>query len=151
MPAERYRLVWQQVQHATPRITLATIDIQPRKLNELAIDSGVQLARAAWIEHPPYYLSFVDSGGTELGGWRSPEGPLFMPPGTYTVFYCQREHVYDAIPLGEIVIPEHGFAKIEVNSGVRFKPQPGAKPPYEAIFVRLDDRKEFVWYGHFSG
>jgi len=48
-------------------------------------------------------------------------------------------------------VPESGLANVTINSGVKFVTQADAKPPYKAIFVRLDSGKEFVWHGHFMG
>lgn len=151
LPAGEYRLIWRQSEHYSPSVDFGVINIEPGRLNEHILGSGIQIRRADWIANAPYFIELVKADGTSLGQWRGAEGLQLVPRGKYSVLYRQTEHSYSTIPLGEVTVPESGFVNVTINSGVKFVPQADAKPPYKAIFVHLDSGKEFVWYGHFMG
>lgn len=153
VPAGRYALHWRQVQYDSPTVALGTVDIASGKLNQRVLASGVRFAIADWVPGAPYYIALVDSAGKALGRWSSAAAlqPQLVRPGTYRAFYRQSQYSHSDIPLGEIVVPERGFAEMSVNSGVRFKPQEGIEPPYQAIFVPLGGGKEYVWDGREYG
>lgn len=151
LPAGEYCLIWRQSKHYSPSVDFGVVEIEPGKLKEHILDSGIQIRRADWIAKAPYFVELVNADGTSLGRWRGAEGLQLVPPGKYSVLYRQTEHSHSTIPLGEVSVPESGFANVTINSGVNFVPQADAKPPYRAIFVHLDSGKEFVWYGHFMG
>ena len=46
-----------------------------------------------------------------------------------------------------MTVPAHGFAKVAIDSGIRFKPQQGTKPPFRAYFIDLDTKVEHFWGG----
>jgi len=43
-----------------------------------------------------------------------------------------------------VTIPEHGFARVELNSGIKFIYPPKAWPPYRIILVNLESTQETV-------
>lgn len=152
VPAGTYELGWYQNQHYAPRLRLGRLVIEPGKLNRYVVGSGFQVARAKWVPKRPYEVSLSTADGKPVGGWRRLDGPLVAPPGTYRVTYRQSQHYHTPVAWGEITVPKRGFARIDINSGVAFKPQPDAKPPYQAIFVALDDgNREYVWKGKSRG
>ena len=151
LPAGRYVLGWRQSEHYSPSIRLGSVEIAPGTLTRHVLGTGIQFVKADWIARAPYFISLVAADGTKLGRWREPRASQLVPPGTYQVNYRQTEHYHSTIPLGEVVVPDKGFAKLTINSGVKFKHQAGAKPPYQAIFVHLDSGKEFIWKGRAMG
>ncbi|MEJ5349038.1 MAG: hypothetical protein WHS46_10175 [Desulfosoma sp.] len=42
------------------------------------------------------------------------------------------------------MVPDHGFAAVPINSGVRFLHRKDAKPPYRIIFVNLENNREYI-------
>jgi Mg-chelatase subunit ChlD len=152
VPAGTYLLGWRQIQHDAPWIDLGPVTLEAGKLNRFVIDSGFQVVAADWVPPEPYALSLQTADGKTLGPWHKLDVPLIAPPGTYSVVYRQSQHNHSPIRLGEVTVPAHGFAEVLVNSGVRFKPQPGAEPPYQAIFVPLGSEGEpYIWYGKNAG
>ncbi|MCH7509526.1 MAG: VWA domain-containing protein [Proteobacteria bacterium] len=153
VPAGRYELHWRQVKYDSPTVALGTVDIAAGKLNQHLLGSGVRFTIADWVPGAPYYIALLDSDGTALGRWSSDTAlqPQLVRPGTYRAFYRQSQYSHSDIPLGEVDVPERGFAEVSVNSGVRFKPQEGIKPPYQAIFVSLGGGEEYVWDGREYG
>jgi hypothetical protein len=151
VPARDYRLVWRQSEHYSPSVEFGTVTIEAGKLNKHAINSGIQIRRADWIEKAPYFVELVRADGKSLGQWWDAEGAQLVPEGKYSVLYRQSEHYHSTIELGEITVPPSGMADVTINSGVKFVPQAEAKPPYKAIFMHLDSGKEFDWNGKATG
>lgn len=153
VPEGRYVLHWRQDKYNSPTVGFGMVEIAASKLNQVVLGSGVRFKAADWVPGEPYYISLVSAGGKELGQWNSKAAlqPQLVGPGKYQAFYRQSKYSHTDIPLGEIVVPERGFAEVLVNSGVKFKPQEGVKPPYKAIFVPLGGGKEYVWDGESYG
>jgi hypothetical protein len=144
MPAGDYRLLWRQQEHGAWTLDLGAIHIEDGKLNELVLDHGVLLQTADWMGEPkPYYYRLLDKDGKAVGSW-SIMGPQIAPAGDYTLVYRPTEHHHREIRWGKVSIPEHGFAKVAMDSGIKFIPEPGAKPPYAVYFIDLDGGAEIV-------
>jgi Ca-activated chloride channel family protein len=141
VPAGSYRLGWQDDEHYAPSVDLGLVTIEPGSLNQHVVDFGFQLVLADWVPKKPYSIVLKAADGTELGSWYKFDTPLMAPPARYQVSYRQSEHCHSPISLGEVTVPDHGFAKITIDSGVNFKTQSESKPPYQAIFVPLDSGK----------
>lgn len=150
LPAGAFRLIWHQHQHDSAPVELGEVSIEAGQLNQVALAAGIRILRAEWLDAPPYRLSLVGADGKVAAEWRrgGATGVQLAPPGTYQVRYQQTQHDNTPIDLGTITVPETGFADIKVNTGVKFIPSAGAKTPYQAIFVNLDTKTEYVWYGH---
>ncbi len=149
VPAGTYRLIWHQNEHGATPVDLGPVTIAPGKLNRHRLERGVQIRLAEWVPGPPYQLDLVGADGKLVVRWQRKlaQGVQLAPPGTYSVRYHQNEHGYSPVDLGTVTIPEKGFAELRVDTGVKFIPSGDAKPPYQAIFVNLDTKKEYVWRG----
>ncbi len=144
MPAGDYRLLWRQKEHGAWTVDLGLIHIEDGKLNDLVLDHGILLQTADWMGEPkPYYYRLRDAGGKDVGGWRL-MGPQIAPAGEYTLVYRPSEHQHSEIPWGKVTIPQHGIATVGLNSGIKFIPGAGARPPYKVFFINLDTRNEIV-------
>jgi len=151
VPAGQYLLGWRQSEHYSPSLDLGPVEIKGGQLNTHVLETGVRFLKADWISQEPYYVSLVGAGGTPFGEWRESRFPQIVPPGTYQVLYRQTEHYHSTISLGEVTVPNNGFATVTMNSGVKFTLQSDTKPPYQAIFVDLDSGEEVVWRGRSLG
>ncbi len=149
VPAGTYRLIWHQNEHAATPVDLGPVTIEPGKLNRHRLERGVQIRLADWIAAPPYRLDLVGADGKLVVRWQRKQarGVQLAPAGTFAVRYHQNEHRYSPVDLGTVTVPKTGFAEIRVNTGVKFIPSGDAVPPYQAIFVNLDTKKEYVWRG----
>ena len=143
IPAGKYILRWHQRDHESEPLDLAQIDIRAGKLNDYLADHGLNLKPADWVTRRPYYYALVDAKGKRLGKWNF-YAPQVAPPGKYKLVFRPTEHNNNELLWGEVAIPEHGFAEVEMNSGAKFIHAKGAKPPYRIIFVNLDNKKEYV-------
>jgi hypothetical protein len=142
MPAGDYRLLWRQDEHGAATVDLGSVHIEDGKLNERVLDHGIVLQTADWMGEPrPYYYRLLDKGGKSVADWRI-MGPQVAPPGDYRLVYRPSEHHHSEIPWGSVSIPEHGFAQVVMDSGIKFIPQADAKPPYRVYFIDLDDKLE---------
>lgn len=146
VPAGRYELGWQQDQFGSTAVVLGAIEIQPGKLNEQPLDYGLQVQKAEWVPGEPFDFQLATKDGKELGRW-SKFGTHLAPPGQYILVYRQSQFDHDDVVWGEVTVPAHGFAKIVIDSGIRFKPPAGAKPPWRAYFIDLDTKAEHFWGG----
>ena len=148
VPAGTYRLIWHQNEHGSTPVDLGPVTIEPGKLNRHRLERGVQISLAEWVPGPPYRLDLVSTDGKRIVRWQRKlvQGVQLAPMGTYRLRYHQNEHGYSPIDLGTVTIPKTGFAEIKVNTGVKFIPSSEeTEPPYKAIFVNLDTKKEYVW------
>jgi len=141
VPAGVYGLYWHQVDHESRPVVLGEVRIEPGKLNDVAVDSGVALQPAPWIEKDPYYWALKDGEGDLLGMWQSLQ-PQLAPPGDYTLVYRSTQHHNNEVLWGEVTVPEHGFAEVPLNSGLIFLHDPDAKAPYGVFLVNLDTGAE---------
>ena len=147
VPAGRYHLVWRQEEHASRPVVLGEVDILPGRLNEYVIDFGVVVEIAEWVPGNPYMYQLLDLQGKVGGQFYGILGPQLISPGQYKLVYRQTEHGHSPITWGTISVPEHGFATVAIDSGVKFTHQSGMSPPYRAIFIDLDSGAELVWRG----
>jgi hypothetical protein len=146
VPAGRYELGWHQDQYGSAEVVLGAIEIAPGKLNEHRLDYGLNVQKAEWVPGDPANFRLTTKDGQELGRWAK-FGVHFAPPGQYVLVYRQSQYGHNDIVWGEVIVPAHGFAKVAIDSGIRFKPQAGAKPPYRAYFIDLDTKAEHYWSG----
>lgn len=139
VPAGDYRIYWHQDEHRSRPLLLGQVTLEAGKLNDVVVDSGLSLQPADWIKKGPKYYYLKDDQGQTVGLW-SDLKPQLAPPGEYTLVYRPTEHEHNDIIWGPVTIPEHGFAEVAINSGLKFIHQPKAKPPYAIFLVDLDHK-----------
>jgi Ca-activated chloride channel family protein len=95
VPAGKYRLIYDQNEHQTSDSDLGVIEITAGKMNEIPLNTGVNLIPSDGADKP-YEVEFheLDSSGKEIRevsiGKRF--GPQVLAPGTYRINYHQNEH-----------------------------------------------------------
>ena len=141
-PAGNWQLVWKHHQHL-PALELGPVTIESGRLNEIAVDSGLMIQPADWLNKAPYYYALLDAEGRQAGRWTT-FGPQLTAPGRYTLVFRPTEHNHQDIIWGEVNIPAHGIVAVPVNSGVRFLHAPTAKPPYRIFLVDVAGKREIV-------
>ena len=141
VPAGAYDIYWHQEQHGSRPITLGTVNLQSGKLNDVLLDHGLTLQPADWVAKEFYYYAIKDERNRVKASWR-PLIPQLAPAGTYTLVLNPIQHGNNEIIWGEVTIPEHGFAKVPINSGIKFIHKPQAKPPYRFYLINLDTKKQ---------
>jgi len=150
MPAGDYRLLWRQEEHGAKTVDLGLVSIENGKLNDLVLDHGILLQTADWMGEPrPYYYRLRNAEGKDVGSWRI-MGPQLAPPGEYTLEYRPSEHGHNEINWGKVSIAEHGITSVALDSGIKFFPEAGAKPPYRVFFINLDTEDEVVMRGNWD-
>ena len=142
-PAGTYGIFWHQSEHESHPGILGQITVESGRLNEIMADSGLVLQPAEWAPTQCYYYGLKTQTGDMLGYWKN-LAPQLAPPGTYTLILRPTEHQHNEIVWGAIVIPEHEFAKVPINSGLKFIHAPEAKPPYGIFLVNLDNGHEIA-------
>ncbi len=144
MPAGDYHLLWRQDEHGASTADLGPISIESGKLNDLVLNQGLQLQPADWVpKKRPYYYRLIDDQGEIVAGW-SIWGPQLAPVGEFKLVFRPSEHSHSEIPWGEVRIKADGIVNVALDSGIRFIPQEGAKPPYRVFFVNLDTKEELM-------
>ncbi|MGD9124533.1 MAG: VWA domain-containing protein, partial [Desulfarculaceae bacterium] len=132
VPAGTYHLFWRQVEHGARTMDMGAIEIQSGKLNDHVVDSGLSLQPADWVGKNPYYYALLGEKRKRVGSWNS-FTPQLAPPGKYTLLLRPTQHNHSEIIWGPVEIPQHGFASVPINSGLKFIHEKGAKPPYRII------------------
>ncbi len=155
--AGRHHLwVWQQ-EHASGAVDLGPVNVEAGKVTKVPVDFGFVVQFADWLEpahpfwqgvrrKPLYQVTLVaEEGKDKRYVWWGERGPWLAPPGRYTLYLKLTEHGHSAVRWGEIAIPQHGFAAVRIDSGVRLVPEdPKAKPPERLILVDLDTGQEIL-------
>ena len=142
-PAGNYLVYWHQNEHESRPVILGQITVESGKLNDITADSGLALQPAEWVPSRFYYYALKTPSGDLAGSWEK-LAPQLAPPGAYTLILRPTEHHHNDIVWGPVVIPEHGFAKTPINSGLKFIHDPKARPPYKIFLVNLDSNREIV-------
>lgn len=143
VPAGWFTLVWRQTEHEATTVPLGVYEIKSGELNDIVLDMGFYIQRADWVPRSFYYVTLIDQQGKVFGKWRNVTAQL-APPGDYTVVIRPTEHNNNDIAWSAITIPDHGFADVSIDSGIKFIHEPDAKPPYQVIFINLDTNAEIV-------
>lgn len=142
VPAGEYTLLWRQSEHGAQDTTLATINIEPDKLNSIALSTALNPVPADWIQPRIRYwqLRKTDANGTEqtVAHFADTFGPQLAPAGTYQLYYRLSEHGTSDSLLGEVSITEGEMNEFAVNTGAAFILPPGTAPPYLMEFIHLD-------------
>jgi len=141
VPAGRYTLLWRQKEHETTTVKLGTHEIKSGELNDIVLDMGFNIKPAEWLPKSFYYIALIDREGKCIGRWRDLTAQL-APSGEYTLVIRPSEHHNDEIIWSKIIIPDHGFAEVSIDSGIKFIHDPDAKPPYRVFFINTDTKEE---------
>lgn len=141
-PAGTFDLWWRQDEHRSEPVNLGPVTLASGKLNDVLVDSGVDLQPAAWLKKLYFYCLEDAKGNRQRYNWDF-FGPQIARPGQYKLFLRPGEHANNDLLWGEVTVPEHGFAAVPLNSGARFVHGKDAKPPYRIIFVNLATKQEY--------
>ncbi|THB80634.1 MAG: VWA domain-containing protein [Desulfobacteraceae bacterium] len=142
-PAGHYKILWRQSEHGSDTINLGTYNIDAGRLNDIILDMGVNFQAADWVPSSFYYYGLADASSTIIGKWKNLR-PQLVPPGEYTLLIRPTEHHNNEIVWSKITVPEHGFSRISIDSGVQFIHADGEKPPYRIFFTNLDSGEEIT-------
>lgn len=144
VPAGRYWLRWHQDEHDSRPLDLGPIEIEPGRLNELSLGSGLVLQPAAWLaDQTPEQYSLLDDQAEVVGSW-SRFGPQLTPPGRFRLVYRPTEHHHSDIDWGELTIADSGLTAVALDSGIRFIAADDEPPPYRIYFVDVDAESEVM-------
>ncbi len=139
VPSGEYNLVWRQSEHGSDTLTLAKINIEPDKVTDVALATALNLVPADWVPPRLRYWEIQDTkSATTVARFRDGFQPNLVPAGTYRVVYRKGEHNSTDSYLGDITIKEGKMNEFPLNTGVKLIPQPGMKPPYQIVFIELD-------------
>lgn len=143
VPAGTYRIYWHQSEHDALPVILGETTVENGRLNDIAADSGLVLQSAEWAPARYYYYGLKTETGEMAGSWKK-LSPQLAPAGNYNLILRPTEHHHNEIVWGAVDIPAHDFAKISIDSGIRFLHAPDAKPPYRIFLVNLDSGHEIA-------
>ncbi|WP_422039791.1 vWA domain-containing protein [Roseibium sp.] len=120
VPPGDYTLIVRQSEHDHSEVNLGKISLEKGKLQQIALDQGLNLY---WNEDwdSISYLKITDSSGveTKFDG----RGPVFLAPGTYDLALRLTEHNHTEADFGKITVPEQGFVDAKLTSGIKFDTQ----------------------------
>ncbi|MCP4577306.1 MAG: VWA domain-containing protein [Deltaproteobacteria bacterium] len=141
VPSGEYDLIWRQDEHGSGTLSLEKVNIQPDKLNDVALSTALNPVPADWVPKKLRYWELHDlTTGKPVAHFRLGLLPQLVPSGTYRFIYKKNEHESSNSDLGEVTIEKGKMNDFPIHTGVKLVPQPGVKPPYKIEFVELDDK-----------
>ena len=145
VPSGVYDLVWRQDEHGSGTLALTKVNIQPDKLNDVALSTALNPVPADWVPKKLRYWELHDvTTGKPVAHFRLGLLPQLVPSGTYRFIYKKNEHESSNSDLGEVTIEKGKMNDFPIHTGVKLVPQPGIKPPYKIEFIELNDKGEAV-------
>jgi len=145
VPSGEYDLVWRQDEHGSSTLALEKVNIQPDKLNDVALSTALNPVPAKWVPERLRYWELHDvETGKPLAHFRLGLLPQLVLSGTYRFIYKKNEHQSSNSDLGDVTIEKGKMNDFPINTGVKLVPQPGIKPPYKIEFIELDDKGEAI-------
>lgn len=142
VPAGEYTLIWRQSEHGAQDSVLATINIEPDKLNSIELSTALNPVPADWVQQKIRYweLRTNNANGKEetVAHFADSFAPQLAPAGTYKLYYRLSEHGTSDSLLGKVTIAEGKMNEFAVNTGAAFIMSSGTPSPYLVEFVHLD-------------
>lgn len=137
LPPGDYRIVWRQWQHGSSELDLGEqFTIRSNETTTLALNSGIHLVPAKWIEEPPYCWRLRDSRtGREVLRVDEKWEAVLTPPGIYELWYRQWQHGSSEVCLSNNVEVKKGSCtEFDLNTGLGLKPaDPKSEKPYRWV------------------
>ncbi|OQY44650.1 MAG: hypothetical protein B6240_10125 [Desulfobacteraceae bacterium 4572_87] len=145
VPSGEYDLIWRQDEHGSSTLTLAKVNIQPDKLNDIELTTALNPVPADWVPEKLRYWELHDvKTGKPVAHFRLGLLPQLVSPGTYRFIYKKNEHESSNSDLGEVTIEKGKMNDFPINTGVKLVPQPGIKPPYKIEFIELNNQGKAI-------
>jgi Ca-activated chloride channel family protein len=145
VPSGKYDLIWRQDEHGSNTLSLEKVNIQPDKLNDVALSTALNPVPADWVPKKLRYWELRDiKTGKPAAHFRLGLLPQLVPSGTYRFIYKKNEHESSDSDLGEVTIEKGKMNDFPIHTGVKLVPQPGIKPPYKIEFIELNDKGEGI-------
>jgi Ca-activated chloride channel family protein len=131
-----YVLLWHQTEHGSREIPLAEVSIEPDKLNEVELSTGINLVPAEWVSGgiDKWQLVSVEDPRKKFSFFGK-LAPQLVPGGRYNLWILQAEHATNWSELGIIDILPRQLNEFALNTGITFIVPPDRKPPYRMVFA----------------
>lgn len=121
-----YQIAWRHLEHGAQEVNLPQIvTVEPGRVTEAPIRTGLQLVPPAGTE-PPYYWQLLPEGakirksfrGRDAAAWYSVWDAVPVPAGAYTLLIRQSEHDHSEANLGRVVLEQGQLLQLPLDQGV---------------------------------
>jgi hypothetical protein len=119
VPSGQYEIIWRQFEDLGQTISLGKITIQEKHVNEINLNTSLQLAPQEWLNSVPYYWGLKNDENSWVVRFYGDLEPQLVPPGKYHIFYAFSNSGNSEIELGEVSVKDSIENIFPITSGIK--------------------------------